>query len=197
MANVVFILGAGASKLAGAPLMGDFLEVADNLLRRNKVPDKKEHFERVLQACGKLQAVLSKSRLDISNIEAVFNALELARIVGKFPEGDEGYVEETIASLQEVISTTLEETIIFPVRNKKVLPPAPYQEFANLVDHLRTYAYPQHSVAVISFNYDLAVDYAFYFNSLAARGKSRVGSRARDLRSLARHEEESMPGHRR
>ena len=33
--------------------------------------------------------------------------------------------------------------------------------------------------------------------SLAARGKSRVGSRAKDLRSLARHEEESMPGHRR
>ncbi len=31
----------------------------------------------------------------------------------------------------------------------------------------------------------------------AARGESRMESRARDLRSLARHEEESMPGHRR
>ena len=36
-----------------------------------------------------------------------------------------------------------------------------------------------------------------YAYCLTARGKSRVGSRARDLRSLARHEEESMPGHRR
>ena len=32
---------------------------------------------------------------------------------------------------------------------------------------------------------------------LAARGESRVETRARDLRLLARHEEESMPGHRR
>ncbi len=32
---------------------------------------------------------------------------------------------------------------------------------------------------------------------LAARGESRVESRARDLRWLARHQEETMPGHRR
>ena len=33
--------------------------------------------------------------------------------------------------------------------------------------------------------------------TLAARGESRVETLARDLRLLARHEEESMPGHRR
>ncbi len=34
-------------------------------------------------------------------------------------------------------------------------------------------------------------------HNLAARGESRVESRARDLRWLARHQEETMPGHRR
>ena len=34
-------------------------------------------------------------------------------------------------------------------------------------------------------------------DDLAARGESRVETLARDLRLLARHEEESMPGHRR
>ena len=35
-----------------------------------------------------------------------------------------------------------------------------------------------------------------FWKGLAARGESRVESHARDLRLLARHEEESMPGHR-
>ena len=37
---------------------------------------------------------------------------------------------------------------------------------------------------------------ASVMQELTARGESRVESCARDLRSLARHEEESMPGHR-
>ncbi len=31
--NNLFILGAGASKSAGGPLMADFLDIADNLVR--------------------------------------------------------------------------------------------------------------------------------------------------------------------
>lgn len=34
MSDVVFILGAGASRMGGAPLMNDFLDVAQSLLAR-------------------------------------------------------------------------------------------------------------------------------------------------------------------
>jgi len=166
MAKVVFILGAGASQLAGAPLMANFLEVADDLFRSSQTGEKKTDFERVFEARGKLQAVHSKSTLDISNIEVVFNALELARVIGKFPGGDDSYVNETLASLQKVISFTLEKTIRFPVVEMRVKPPKPYQEFAELVQHLQRDAIPNQTVAVITFNYDVAVDYSLHHNSL-------------------------------
>jgi len=166
MAKVIFILGAGASKLAGAPLMPEFLEVADDLYRSNQTGNKTPDFQRVFEARGRLQAVHSKSSLDISNIEVVFNALELARVIGKFPGGDDAYVNKAIASLQEVISFTLEKTIRFPVNGKRVYPPSPYQTFAELIYHLQNDAIPSQTVAVMTFNYDVAVDYALHFNSL-------------------------------
>ena len=167
MSAVVFILGAGASRLAGAPLMADFLDRSEALLRTGKVPHHREHFERILDARGKLQAVHSKSTLDISNIEEVFNAFELAKIIGAFPGGDEAYVNQAIASLRKVISVTLENLITFPVINKsKIGPPEPYQQFAELLYHLTRVAEPNNSASVITFNYDLAVDYALSFNSL-------------------------------
>lgn len=39
MSRTVFILGAGASQLAGAPLMHDFLDVADDLRHGKKSGD--------------------------------------------------------------------------------------------------------------------------------------------------------------
>ena len=167
MSSIVFILGAGASRSAGAPLMFDFLDKAEMLLRTGKVAKHREHFERVLEARGKLQAAHSKSVLDISNIEEVFNALELAKIIGAFPGGDESYVRESIASLRKVISVTLENTIFFPVADgTKIAPPKPYQEFAELLSHLSREAEPKQTVSVITFNYDLVVDYALSYNSL-------------------------------
>ena len=38
MSNTVFVLGAGASKKAGAPLMGDFLDAAYDLWRMKAIP---------------------------------------------------------------------------------------------------------------------------------------------------------------
>lgn len=85
MRNVVFILGAGASKQCGAPLMNDFLETAFHLWKTNKVQEKQEHFERVFRAISALQIVHSKSQIDLDNIESIFTALEMANVLGKLP----------------------------------------------------------------------------------------------------------------
>jgi dimeric dUTPase (all-alpha-NTP-PPase superfamily) len=72
MSNIVFILGAGASKQAGAPLMKDFIDTARDLYSSNDVDNKNEDFQKVFTAISELQRVHSKSNLDIDNIEAVF-----------------------------------------------------------------------------------------------------------------------------
>jgi hypothetical protein len=162
MSNVVFVLGAGASKQAGAPLMADFLDVAADLLRSNRVNEKKEHFERVFTAIGGLQAVHSKAQLDLNNIESIFTALELGRIIQRVPGMDPSAIPEVIASLKELIVKTLEVTIGFPTHNSYIGVPQPYEAFAKLVSHLRTQAFPQQTVAVLSFNYDIGADIALY-----------------------------------
>ena len=116
MSDVVFILGAGASKQCGAPLMAEFLDVANSLLRKKEVDAEREHFDRVFNAIGALQAVHSKAQLDLTNIESVFTALEIARVLGKLPGSKAEDIPIVISSLKEVIVKTLEMTIEFPLR---------------------------------------------------------------------------------
>jgi len=85
MAETVFILGAGASKEAGAPLMREFLDVAEDLLWANEVHPYGEDFERVFNAISDLQRVYSKANLDIINIENVFAAFEMGQLIKKLP----------------------------------------------------------------------------------------------------------------
>lgn len=162
MSNVVFILGAGCSKQAGAPLMANFLDVATDLLRAGRVNEAKEHFERVFTAIGGLQAVHSKAQLDLNNIESIFTALELGRIIQRVPGMEVTAIPETIASLKEVIVKTLETTIPFPTRKSWIGIPKPYEAFAEMLKHLGDDAFPTQTASVLSFNYDVAADMALY-----------------------------------
>jgi hypothetical protein len=120
MSSVVFVLGAGASKQCGAPLMGNFLDVASDLFRANRVQDKRQQFERVFSAIGALQAVHSKAQLDLNNIESIFTALELGRIIQRVPGIETQDIPETISSLKELIVKTLETTILFPIKQSYI-----------------------------------------------------------------------------
>ncbi len=160
MSDVVFILGAGASKQCGVPLMADFLDVAKNLLLTDKVNDKKEQFEKVFKAVGALQAAHSKAQLNLTNIESIFTALEMANLLQKLPGFNAEDISEVIASLKEVIVRTIELTMEFPVRNSYIKAPKPYDKFADLIEHLRHDAFPQQSSSIITFNYDIAIEVA-------------------------------------
>jgi len=162
MSNVVFILGAGASRQCGAPLMFDFLDVASKLLRSNEVQEKRNEFERVFAAIGALQAVHSKAQLDLNNIESIFTVLELGRIIQRVPGLSAEQIPQTIAALKELIVKTLEVTMKFPTRDRYIGVPKPYEEFADLIAHLYKDAFPTQTASVISFNYDLAADMAMY-----------------------------------
>lgn len=166
MSDIVFVLGAGASRDCGAPLMNDFLDTSSRLLSTNEVGGKKEHFERVFKAISSLQAVHSKAQLDLNNIESIFTALEIANVLGKLPGFETNEIGEVINSLKEMIVETLERTINFPTRDSHILPPSSYNNFAELVKYILKDAYPSYKSSVITFNYDIAADLAMMRNGL-------------------------------
>ena len=166
MSNVVFILGAGASRQCGAPLMNDFLETAFHLWKTNKVQGKQEHFERVFRARSALQVVHSKSQLDLNNIESIFTALEMANVLGKLPTFEPNEIGNVITSLKELIVATLEKTMSFMISGKSLGPIKPYNSFVDLISYLTSDANPKRSVSVITFNYDIALDLALHIENL-------------------------------
>jgi hypothetical protein len=166
MSNIVFILGAGCSKLAGAPLINEFLDTASYLHSTGQVTPKSEHFERVFKAIGSLQAVHSKAQLDLYNIESIFNAFEIANTIKKLPGFNSDEIPQVIQSLKEVIVATLENTVVFPTRNTRIGIPPPYDSFTNLLNHLTQEAKPKRTISIITFNYDIAIDAALHISRI-------------------------------
>ncbi|MGD2109800.1 MAG: hypothetical protein PVI86_10445 [Phycisphaerae bacterium] len=166
MANTVFILGAGASKEAGAPLMNEFLDEAHRLWKMGDVHDANEDFKRVFQGIGALQRVHSKAQLDIHNIESVFAAFEMSKTVNTFPGHDADCIDGLIKSLKKLIVHTLEQNVRLPVREGRPHPPGHYEDFVVMLKHLMREALPRESVAVLSFNYDMALDYSLHWRKV-------------------------------
>jgi len=166
MATTVFVTGAGASKEAGVPLMADFLEVADHLWRREGSIDARQHFEAVFNAIGALQLVYSKAQLNLNNIETVFSAFETASFLGILPGSPSAQLEQLIGSLKTVIVRTIESTMLFQFRNHRIHASESYASFARLISQLINDANPAQQVSIITFNYDIGLDFALHQNGI-------------------------------
>lgn len=162
MPTSIFLLGAGASKAAGAPLMADFLNVARNLRRFGLPTEFHAAFDKVFEAMAKLQAVHSKAALDFNNVESLFSALEVSKTLGKLPGFTAMDIDDVIEALKTVIVVTLERTISFPYSDYTLHTPHPYAEFVRLLALLRLEARPSHRVVLLTFNYDICIDFALY-----------------------------------
>jgi len=165
MARTVFILGAGASKHAGAPLMNEFLEAARDLLASGNLGAAEEqNFGLVRKGVNELQLAHSKGDLDIWNLETVFDAFEMAALVGCLGDLKGEEVNGLPEAMREVILTTLQEKIVLPLENRSgsflAVPTQPYARFVEALVSARQNAgaYP----AVITFNYDNCLELALY-----------------------------------
>jgi len=163
--KTVLILGAGASRQAGGPLMSDFIDKAEELYRTKRVGEAEESFKDVLNAVSELQGIHAKAYLNLDNFETLFGAIEMAMITGKLA----GRKRESIAELRNSIVTlivkTLENTIRFPVTENHIYPPRPYNQLADQIVKLRQEAGENHrELTFITFNYDVALDYALSHN---------------------------------
>lgn len=163
MSEIVFILGAGASKEAGAPVVANFLDTAEELLKAGNLGEYTEDFERVFDARSKLQVVQSKAELDLDNIESIFATFEIGRLVKRLPNIETNNINPLLASIRRLIVKTLEQTVTYPVNGKRIWPTHSYHEFAGLIKDLVT---RRHTCSVITFNYDYALDYALNFNAI-------------------------------
>jgi hypothetical protein len=163
MGKTVFILGAGASREAGAPLMADFLDKARQLLANGKVNDKdKKHFENVFEALVELRPTFFKSNIDLDNIESVFSAFEMARLINKLGDYSSDKIAELDDSIKTLIVRTLGESIIYHNKGGNLAPPFPYYNFSELVKSVNPSDY-----SIITFNYDVAVDCALHVEKVA------------------------------
>jgi hypothetical protein len=68
--------------------------------------------------------------------------------------------------MRTVIAATLQWTQRFPI-GQGIGPPTPYSTFANLLRNLREKAQPRETVSVMTFNYDLGLDYAIHCANLS------------------------------
>lgn len=157
MAENVFILGAGASKESGAPLMNNFLDVAEDLLRANAFKEG-DKISKVFEVISKLQSVYAKSYLELTNIESLFGVIEMARVINKLDSYSLEEIKDIRESLVTLIVKTLEKTIVLPVENQNVTPPRSYRNFVELVNDKGI-----GDCSIITFNYDLALDYACHW----------------------------------
>lgn len=165
--HTVFVLGAGASRKAGAPLMADFIDRAS--LRYAVETDSrfKLAFESVFRAIADLQAVHAKAFLDTDNIEALFGAVEMGMLINKFGTHQPSEISVLRESLVSVIVRTLEYSMPFPSTEHRISPPAPYGSFAALLKkYLQGHGESRHTFGILTFNYDIALDFALYSQGL-------------------------------
>ncbi|MRS04292.1 hypothetical protein EG832_13910, partial [bacterium] len=119
--------------------MSDFLDKAYDLIRLKTegVIESSQQFETVFSAIAELQGVHAKSYLDLDNLEIVFGAIEMGQLLNKL--GDRS--PEDISALKQAFITlifkTLEHSISFPVYDRRIHPPRPYDDFGAMLKEVQ------------------------------------------------------------
>jgi hypothetical protein len=116
-----------------------------------------ELINKVFDAIAKLQGVYAKSFLDLTNIESLFGAVEMAKIIGRLADYTPEDIEGVREALIKLIVNTLQKKIIFPVEGKIMVPSQTYQDFVELIGDKGL-----GQASIITFNYDIALDFALY-----------------------------------
>lgn len=160
MANTVFILGAGASVEAGAPLMNNFLDTAQDLLNRKSFAvdaDEESAIDAIFKLISQLEAIHSRAPIDLNNIESLFGLIEMGNIIKKIGNISPKKLKFYRDSLITLITRTLEESMVYNSSNFKF---GSHSSYTNFTTFLKNYGSNGNTSSVLTFNYDLGVDIA-------------------------------------
>lgn len=145
--------------------MNGFLDRSFDLMEGGDLgPAEKVAFELVRRGRDELQRAQSKARLDLDNLEEVFDAFEMAALIGRLGDWDANEVGGLPEAMRVLITVSLEHLIRLPAAGNERRPAPAYDDFARLVRgiHRRRGSWP----AVITFNYDVCADYAFHYHGV-------------------------------
>jgi hypothetical protein len=172
MADTVFIFGAGTSAGAGGPMMSNFLNAIDDTKNLDEARKYRDDFNLVMNAYKKL--ISANSRINMgyeNNIEDLFASFELIRLL-ELPGFDDITNKDFISSIRKVIGCVIENKIKFfegaelidNKLNKYFLPQKYFEYFFTVINTaIQTGKTKPSDYCIISFNYDIVVDYAMTF----------------------------------
>ena len=141
--------------------MHNFIDNAEKIHRQGQSDWAHEYFEEVFTARNKLQQAFIKSTIDLDNIESLFSAYDMASLIGRLSDLTPEKTIKLPHSLRYLTMRTLEKSILYPLNGTELIVPAPkpYGEFTDLLAALNNKKETS-PISVISFNYDLCLDYA-------------------------------------
>jgi len=165
MAKTIFILGAGASAHASVPVTKNFWGKAIDLIDGNHIDEKDlEDFNMIRSFfMNRIRLVPSNFNFDIENIETIFSLIEMAKLTNKFLDLSSKEIEKLHIAINKFIVRTIEKTSHFVVHaNGNVISPKIYNNFYNyFIEGINN---KENKFCVISFNYDLALDFVIEFH---------------------------------
>jgi hypothetical protein len=162
----VIVFGAGASVGFGVPTMDRFIDTADDLRAMPGSLVTQADFELffdVLQ--NRFRQLHAKSTVNLDNIESVFGLIEMARLLGRLPGFDLVQIEELASAIRTVLVETVQLSGKFNYsEEERWSPPPDYLAVAAHIDH--EIERRGDDIALISFNYDLGMDFALHWSRL-------------------------------
>jgi len=194
--KTVFILGAGASADAGLPVMANFLDRARDYFTQGLAdPREEEAFKKVFEAIHELKGITFKSSLDLNNIEAVFSAIDMGLLLGKIGDIPEGELEIIYGNIQKLIAVTIDLSTRVNVLEKpsKQLEGSYYNFVSIIKDFFLEKALTSRNSAlyplptIITFNYDIALDYAFHLHGIPIDYCTTTSSGKRQIKLIKLH----------
>jgi hypothetical protein len=158
MSKVVFIFGAGAAVCTGAPVMSEIHEKAHKLYQRKLLGARMADFDCLNDAIFELQRSQSKIPIDFENLETVLDALEMAQVIGGFPDISAEVASRTSLAIKRLLAAVIESSILFPVKEdsdgvRRIALHEPYAKFLHLLQNC------QSSTLNTDINYDILLDF--------------------------------------
>jgi NAD-dependent SIR2 family protein deacetylase len=161
MAKTVVILGAGASKPAGVPVINEFIETARALYDSARSGISRPEFALAFNLIDHyLPRLHVRSKVDLDNIENVFSLVEMGRLIGRLPGVETSQVPLAAKAIRRLVVETVEQTCMFDIDAEgQWSAPANYYTLLERASDNGS-PRPGNDYALVTFNYDIGLDFA-------------------------------------
>ncbi len=144
--------------------MNEFLDVSELLLDKF-TPAQRESALRVFEARRQLELCQAYVKYDLLNVETVFSAIETGGLLSMLGQMHPEEVPKLADDIRSVIVATLTKSLKFPVSNQRPNLPGSYGAFVSKT-LMQQDGQPRKGVALLTFNYDIGIDFALYTRHL-------------------------------